>query len=74
MLAGLKTELNSAAGTLKGLKDFANKNIDMSKSANKFISEAEAFFEEKRGELKALKGTVKELSGKVASIEAQGGS
>ena len=74
VLAGLKTELNSAAGTLKGLKDFANKNIDMSKSANKFISEAEAFFEEKRGELKALKGTVKELSGKVASIEAQGGS
>ena len=74
VLAGLKGELDGAAGTLKGLKDFANKNIDMSKSANKFISEAEAFFEEKRGELKALKGQVTELSGKVASIEAQGGS
>ena len=74
VLSGLKTELDSAAGTLKGLKDFASKNIDMSKSANQFITEAEAFFEEKRGELKALQGQVTELSGKVASIEAQGGS
>ena len=74
VLSGLKTELDSAAGTLKGLKTFANKNIDMSKSANQFISEAEAFFEEKRTELKNLKGQVTELSGKVASIEAQGGN